>query len=92
MARSSTEAEYKSLADVTLEALWVSKVLHKLGALASVPTTIWCDSTSAISLSTNPVLHAMTKHVAVSYHFVRKRVADESIHVRHISMKEQLTF
>lgn len=70
VARSSTKAEYKSLVDVTSEALWVSKVLQELGAPALVPSTIWHDSASTISLIANPVLHAATKHVFISFHFV----------------------
>lgn len=32
VARSSIEAEYKSLVDATYEVLWITKVLHELGA------------------------------------------------------------
>lgn len=35
------------------------------------------------------MLHSTTKHVVVSYHFVRERVADGSLVVKHISNKEQ---
>lgn len=38
VTRSSTEVEYKSLADATSEALWVSTVLQELGAPATTPT------------------------------------------------------
>lgn len=89
VARSSTEAEYKSLTDATTEAMWVTEVLHELGAPPSGRSIIWCDSTSAISLSANPVLHNTTKHVAVSFHFVRERVADDGLVVRHVSTKDQ---
>lgn len=67
----------------------MSKVLRELGALASIPTTIWCDSARVISLTVNPILHTATKHVAVSYHFVWEKVADGSLQVCHISTKEQ---
>jgi hypothetical protein len=30
-----------------------------------------CDSTSAISVAKNPVLHSKTKHIEVRYHFLR---------------------
>lgn len=89
VARSSIEDEYKSLADATLEALWVAKVPRELGVSASMPYTIWCDSASAIRLIANLILHVATKHVAMSYHFVREKVADGSLLVRHILTKEQ---
>lgn len=89
VARSSIEAEYQSLANATSEALWVVKLLRELGALCSNSILAWCDSASAISLTANPMLHSTTKHVAVSYHFVPKRVTNGSLLVRHISRKEQ---
>lgn len=89
VARSSMEAEYKSLPDATAEAMWVTVVLCELGAPALGCSTIWCDSASAISLSTNPVLHNTTKYVAVSFHFVQERVVDGSLVVRYVSTKDQ---
>lgn len=39
-AQSSTEAEYKSLADVALEVLWLQKVLTELGVSYSWPSAL----------------------------------------------------
>jgi hypothetical protein len=33
-----------------------------------------CDSTSAISVAKNPVLHSKTNHIVVRYHFLRDNV------------------
>jgi hypothetical protein len=33
-----------------------------------------CDSTSAISVAKNLVLHSRTKHIEVRYHFMRDNV------------------
>jgi hypothetical protein len=33
-----------------------------------------CDRTSSISIAKNPVLHSKTKHIDVSYHFLRDNV------------------
>lgn len=38
------------------------------------PVTIHCDDTSAINISKNHVLHAITKHTEFKYHFLRERV------------------
>lgn len=89
VARSSTEAEYRSLADAASEVIWLKKVLAELGVKTSDQATLWCDSMSAGYLSANPVLHSTTKHVAVNYHFVREKVADKSLVVRHISTKSR---
>ena len=38
--------------------------------LSKVPD-LWCDDISAISLASNPVFHAHTKHVEIDYHYIR---------------------
>ena len=90
VARSSTEAEYKALADGTAEILWIRSLLTELRILSSTVTTLWCDNLGATFLSANPVFHARTKHVEVDYHFVRDRVTKQEIKVRFISSKNQL--
>jgi histone deacetylase 1/2 len=90
VARSSTEAEYKALADGTAEILWIRSLLLELRLSSSSSTTLWCDNLGATFLSANPVFHARTKHVEVDYHFIRDRVANKEIQVRFISSKDQL--
>lgn len=77
VARSSTEAEYKALANTTAELMWLSQVLKDLHvSVPSVPI-IWCDNISAIALASNPVFHARTKHVEVDFHFIREKVVQK---------------
>jgi len=92
VARSSTEAEYKALADGTIEILWICSLLAELQISTSSMTTLWCDNLGATFLSANPVFYARTKHVEVDYHFVRDRVAkrEREIQVRFISSKDKL--
>ncbi|GJT21637.1 retrovirus-related pol polyprotein from transposon TNT 1-94 [Tanacetum coccineum] len=35
---------------------------------------IFCDNTSAIAISNNPVLHSRTKHIDIRYHFIRDHI------------------
>ncbi|KAJ6733370.1 hypothetical protein OIU74_005177 [Salix koriyanagi] len=90
VARSSTEAEYKALADGTAEVLWLRYLLTDLCVSPSSATTIWCDNLGATYLSANPIFHARTKHVEVDYHFVRDRVTKKEIQIRFIPSKDQL--
>jgi histone deacetylase 1/2 len=71
MSSSSTEAEYKSLANATAEVMWVQTLLDELGVSQSKAAVLWCDNIGATYLSANPVFHARTKHIEVDYHFVR---------------------
>ncbi|XP_019167847.1 PREDICTED: uncharacterized protein LOC109163553 [Ipomoea nil] len=90
MARSSTEAEYKALADVLVEVTWVVSLLQELGLHSGQPSTLWCDNLGATYLCANPVFHARTKHVKIDYHFVRDKVASGDSVVNFVSTKDQL--
>ena len=35
---------------------------------------IFCDNTSAICLSKNPILHSKAKHIEIKHHFLRDYV------------------
>ena len=48
----------------------VRKILEKLGHVQGMCTTIYCDNSSAIKLSKNPVLHGRSKHIDVRFHFL----------------------
>jgi hypothetical protein len=49
-----------------------------------------CDSTSAISVAKNPVLHTKTKHLEVRYHFMRDNVEKGNIDLIHVPTEKQL--
>jgi hypothetical protein len=75
VSRSSTKAEYKSLANATIEVMWVQTLLAELGVSQAKAAVLWCDNIGATYLSANLVFHARTKHIEVDYHFVQERVA-----------------
>ncbi|XP_019176083.1 PREDICTED: uncharacterized protein LOC109171511 [Ipomoea nil] len=90
VARSSTEAEYKSLADVAAEVTWVVSLLRELGLHTGDPATLWCDNLGETYLAANSVFHARTKHVEIDFHFVRDKVSSGEFVVNFISTKDQL--
>ena len=71
MARSSTEAEYRALADTTSELLWLRWLLKHLGVSTSSATPLYCDNQSAIHIAHNDVFHERTKHIKIDCHFIR---------------------
>jgi hypothetical protein len=78
VAQSTTEAEYVAAASCCSQQLWISYTLSDFGEVCShVPLV--CDSTSAISVAKNPVLHSRTKHIEVRYHFPRDNVENRNI-------------
>jgi histone deacetylase 1/2 len=90
VSRSSTEAEYKSLANATAEILWVQKLLQELRIQHPPRARLWCDNLGATYLSANPVFHARTKHIEIDFHFVRERVAQKFLDIRFISSGDQV--
>ena len=90
VARSSTETEYKALADGTTEVIWLQYLLTNLQIPVASTPTIWCDNLGATYLSANPIFHAHIKHVEVDYYFVRDRVAKKQIQIRFIPSRDQL--
>jgi hypothetical protein len=51
---------------------------------------IYCDNTSAISVSQNPVMHSKTKHIDIRYHFLKDHVEKGNIHLEYVSTESQL--
>ena len=91
VSHSSTESEYRGLANSTAELCWIEFVLRELHLPVSWPLIFYCDNLSATYLATNPVLHAHTKHAEIDYHFVCERVANGSLVVQFTPLKDRLT-
>lgn len=51
---------------------------------------IYCDNTSAIAITENPVQHSRTKHIDVRYHFIREHVMEGTIELHFVPTNKQL--
>ena len=56
----------------------------------STATEMLEDNRGAIELSKNPKNHGRTKHIDVSYHFTRERIATKEIKVNYVPSTENL--
>jgi hypothetical protein len=77
VSRSSTEAEYKEVANASAQLIWIEVLLRELGISLAQSPILWCDNLGATYLMVNPIFHRRMNHVEVDYHFVRERVASK---------------
>jgi hypothetical protein len=90
IALSSTEAEYKGVAIIACEVVWLQKLFSDLGQSVDAPFVIYCDNISSILFANNPIYHVKTKHIKVHYHFIRKKILAKEIDLIHVSTKDQV--
>lgn len=91
VARSSTESEYRSLAYIAAELIWIQQLLTDLYMPLIRPPLLLCDNVGAIFMTKNPVIQTRSKHIVLDFHFIRELVESNSLHVRHISSVDQMT-
>jgi len=90
VSRSSTESEYKALANATAELIWVQILLTEIGIKSPRAAKLWCDNLGAKYLSANPIFHARTKHIEVDYHFVRDQVSKKLLDIEYVPTGDQV--
>ena len=90
VSRSSTEAEYKAVANATAEIMWIQTLLREIGISSPCIAKLWCDNMGAKYLSSNPVFHARTKHIEVDFHFVRERVLKKLLEIDYVPTGDQI--
>ncbi|XP_062120374.1 uncharacterized mitochondrial protein AtMg00810-like [Humulus lupulus] len=90
VARSSTESEYRALAQLAAEITWLQELFKEMRFTLPAAPTIWCDNMSASALAANPVYHARTKHIELDIHFVRDKVLQKQLQICYVPSHDQL--
>ncbi|CAI7868965.1 unnamed protein product [Closterium sp. NIES-54] len=88
-ALSSVESEYMALFRAVREIVWQRRLLAELGEEQPGPTPLYCDSQGAIALAKNPVLHGLTKHMRVKWHWTRSMVTAGEVELRYVKTTGQ---
>jgi hypothetical protein len=73
-----------------LQAVWMQRILEKLSLKESKGTTIFCDNSSTIKLSKNPVLHGRSKHIDMQFHFFCDLTREGAVELVYCGTQEQL--
>ena len=66
----------------------MKKLLHHYG-ICQKHLTIYCNNTSAINISKNPVQRSLTKHIEIQHHFIRELVEDGTLTLEFIHIDDQ---
>ncbi|KZV29782.1 hypothetical protein F511_33524 [Dorcoceras hygrometricum] len=88
IATSTAEAEYLAVGSCCSQILWIQQQLRDYGVDAQAP--IFCDNTSAIAITQNPVLHSRTKHIDIRHHLIQDHVLKKDVRVEHVSTDQQV--
>jgi len=89
VSRSSTEAEYRSIAAVLAEILWLTSLLQELHIPTEVPK-IYSDNLGAVQLASNPIMHSKTKHFELDLHFVRDNIQQMRVQLIQLPTQFQI--
>ena len=86
---STTEAKYIATSEACKEAIWLTRLVTDLGIAVEI-FTLYCDSQSAIMLAKNLIFHAKTKHIEVTYHFIRDMLEDKVLDLVKVHIDDNL--
>ncbi|CAI7863826.1 unnamed protein product [Closterium sp. NIES-54] len=88
-ALSSVESEYMALFHAVREIVWQRRLLAEMGEEQQGPTPLYSDSQGAIALAKNLVLHGLTKHMRVKWHWTRSMVAAGEVELHYVKTTGQ---
>src|ERR1700732_5303869 len=89
VALSTAEAEYIAVGSCVAQLLWMKQELEDYG-LKYNHIPVYCDNTSAINLSKNPIQHSRSKHIEVRHHFIRDHSSKGDIDIIFVPSEDEL--
>lgn len=90
VARSSPEAQYRGVAKATTELVCIKMFLEEVGLPICGTMKLWCDNRATIHIANNPVFHERTKHIELDCHYIRDKVKEKIITLKHIKFEAQV--
>ena len=89
VSTSTTEVGYIVAGSCCAQILWMKNQLMDYDVKYK-RTPIFCDKTSAIAITHNPVIHSRTKHIDIRYHFIRDHIDKRHVEIHFIPTDKQL--
>jgi hypothetical protein len=85
IVHSTGEAELVAATTTCKDIVHQRRILAELGFPQTSPTILYCDSTSAINISNNPMIGSRLRHVQISDFWVRELVDRQIVKLSKIS-------
>ncbi|GKF26457.1 retrovirus-related pol polyprotein from transposon TNT 1-94, partial [Tanacetum coccineum] len=85
------EAEYMALTEAVKEAIWVRRLLKELGVELNT-VAVNCVNQGMIYLTRNHIFHKRTKHINVSYHFIREVLEVKTVDVLKVGTEHNAAY
>lgn len=87
---SSAEVEYQSMASTIREVQRLTYLLCDFRIKYKQPINVWCDNSSALHITANPVFHERTKHLEIDCHIVREKYQTGMILPQYVPSHSQI--
>ena len=88
MSLFTAKAEYIVAGSCCTQFIWMKKLLHDYG-IPQDTMCVFCDNINTINLYENSVQHSKSKHIEISYHFIRDLVEDKVVCLEFIHTDNQ---
>ena len=89
VALSTCEAEYVAAATAACQAVWLRRLLGELIGEKAHPPALMVGNQPTIALTKNPVLHDLSKHIDIKFHFLRDYVDGGQIVIEFVETGRQ---
>ncbi|KAL0367182.1 UNVERIFIED_CONTAM: Retrovirus-related Pol polyprotein from transposon RE1 [Sesamum radiatum] len=73
VARSTAEAEYRSMGTTACELQRISYLLHDFQLFVPTPIPLYCDNQATAHIVANLVFHERKKHLEIDCHLIRDK-------------------
>ena len=66
--------------------------MHKDYKIEQETMCIYCDNSSAINISKNPVIHSLTRHIEIRHHYIKNLVEAKFVSLKFVPIELQLAY
>lgn len=90
VALSTAESEYMAAARGARQLDWIYSFMSELNLPQPRPALLRCDNQAAIALAQSSKGHSRVKHIDIRHHYIRERVEEGALEIRHIAGTENI--